>query len=371
MWLLTGVGVAGAGLLYLIMATDFPTQAAVDIAMLSMLPSIATLAAAALLALPPRWRDRGAIVVATLIVAELWANDAGWNPVLPAEAMYPRTPLIAKLQQLRGNFRIAGIGPALFPNTNAIFGFEDVRAHDPMANGRYLGTLRLLAGVNTDDYFAKWNDLDSRLLDYLNVKYVVGARNLEMRDRQRYRLVYDGRDGRIFENVDVLPRFYPARNIVLEFKGDYFLRRLMEQKDFAQTAVVKVLPVDSDRMRLDLLLPRPHTAPEPVVTMVQAQPTDFRLRIHAPRHALIVSSQPWWPGWRVTLNGRRREPQPVNGPFLGFTVPPGDWDVRVDYFPLTFYLGLAASLVTVVTLCLAPLVLTPRRPPRAANWSSP
>ena len=121
-------------------------------------------------------------------------------------------------------------------------------------------------------------------------------------------------------------------------------------------------------MRLALLLPRPPTAPEPVVTIVEAHPTDFRLRIRAPRHALIVSSQPWWPGWRVTLNGRRRAPQPVNGPFLGFTVPPGDWDVRVDYFPLTFYLGLAASLVTTATLVVLGL-RWPRLRRRAAAGS--
>ena len=28
----------------------------------------------------------------------------------------------------------------------------------------------------------------------------------------------------------------------------------------------------------------------------------------------------------------------------------GEWDVRVHYFPLTFYLGLAASLVTIALL---------------------
>jgi hypothetical protein len=347
-WLLSGVAITAAGLLYLIASTDFPTRAAMDIAVLAMLPSIVVLAVAALPA--NIWQQA---VLATVIVAELWSADAGWNPVLPAEAMYPRTPLIVRLEQLRGTYRIAGIGPALFPNTNAIFGFEDIRAHDPMANGRYLGTLRLLGGVNTDDYFARWNNVDSRLLDYLNVKYVVGARNLEMHDTQRYRLVYDGRDGRIFENADVLPRFYPARNIVLEFKGDYFLHRLMAQKDFSQTAVVKVLPVDSDQMRLDLLQPRPRTAPEPSVQIIESNPTNFRLRIRAPRYALIVSSQPWWPGWRVTLNGRRREPQQVNGPFLGFTVPPGDWDVRVDYFPLSFYLGLTASLAAIAALSVA------------------
>jgi hypothetical protein len=171
----------------------------------------------------------------------------------------------------------------------------------------------------------------------------------------RWRLIYEGKDGKIFENTTVLPRFYAARNIVLEFKGNLFLRRLSEETDFAHTAVVKILPVDSDRMRSDLLAPRPPNAPEPTVEMVDANPTDFRLRIRAPRHALIVSSQPWWPGWRVTLNGRRREPQPVNGPFLGFTVPPGEWEVRVDYFPLTFWLGLAASLITIIILCAVPI----------------
>jgi hypothetical protein len=358
-WLLTGVGITGAGLLYLLMTTSFPTQAAVDMAMLAMFPSIITLAASALLALPARWRELGACALATAVVGELWAADAGWNPVLPASAMYPRTPLIDKLAELRwvpgagAPTRVVGIGPALFPNTNAIYGFEDIRAHDPMANGRYLGALRLMAKVNTDDYFAKWNDLDSRLLDSLNVKYVVGAQNLEMRDPQRFRMLYDARDGRIFENADVLPRFFPARNIVLEFKGDKFVQRLVAQKELSQTAVVKTLPVDSDRMRLDLLLPRPLTAPEPSVTIVEARPTDFLLHIKAPRHALIVSSQPWWPGWRVTRNGRRVKPQPVNGPFLGFTVPPGEWDVRVHYFPLTFYLGMAASLITIAVLVVA------------------
>jgi Bacterial membrane protein YfhO len=358
LWALSGVGVVGAGLLYLLMTTSFPTQAAVDTALLAMLPSIITLAAAALFALPARWRELGAMVVATAVVGELWSNTAGWNPVLPASAMYPRTPLIERLQSLRGRApeRVLGIGPALFPNANVIYGFEDVRAHDPMANGRYLGVLRQLAGMNTDDYFAKWNDIGSPLIDYLNVRWVVGARNLDMRDPDRFRLVYDARDGRIFENRAVLPRFYAARNVILEFKGDRFVQRLSAQKDFTHTAVVKELPVTGDLMRTDLLAPRPFGSPEATVAIVSARPTDFRLKVRAPRHGLVVSSQPWWPGWRVTLNGQRRAPQAVNGAFLGFTVPPGDWDVRVYYFPLTFWLGLAASLLTIVALVAVPLL---------------
>jgi uncharacterized membrane protein YfhO len=50
------------------------------------------------------------------------------------------------------------------------------------------------------------------------------------------------------------------------------------------------------------------------------------------------------------MNGRRADPLPVNGAFLGFTVPPGDWDIRVYYLPASFYAGLGASLITIAAL---------------------
>ena len=110
------------------------------------------------------------------------------------------------------------------------------------------------------------------------------------------------------------PRFFAAHDIVLEFRHDRFAQTLTEH-DFSKQTVVNILPVDSDRMRNDLLAPKS----DPIVQIVEAADTNFRLRIRSQRHALIVSSQPWWPGWRVFRNGQRIAPQPVNGAFLGFT----------------------------------------------------
>ena len=52
----------------------------------------------------------------------------------------------------------------------------------------------------------------------------------------------------------------------------------------------------------------------------------------------------------MSRNGREIEPQQVNGPFLGWTVPPGRNDVRVWYAPATFYGGAAAALLTMAAL---------------------
>jgi hypothetical protein len=351
--LLTSAGM----LLWVTLTVDFPSGAAKDAAILAILPSVLVLVLAALFVLQARGRHIAAMLVGAALIAELWTATDGWNPVLPVEAMYPATPLIVALERLQhaapGNapFRIVGIGAALFPNAQAMYGFADIRTHDPMAYGRYLGVLRLLTDLETNEYFAKWQNAETPLLNYLNVRYLVGDRGLDPGDPQRYRMVYDGRDGRIFENLNVKPRFFAAHDIVLEFRRGQFAQTLREH-DLSKQTVVNILPVDSDRMRQDLLVPKN----DPVVQIVEAGDTAFRLRIRSQRHALIVSSQPWWPGWRVFRNGQPVNPQPVNGAFLGFTVPPGDWDIRVDYFPASFYGALAAAMLTALSLIAWPAV---------------
>lgn len=353
---LLGILMTATIALRIMLTVDFKNAAAHDTAMIAIIPSLLVLALSTLIVLPGRARHIATMLIGVALIAELWTASNGWNPVLPVETMYPKTPLITRLHQLQAAaprnapFRVVGIGAALFPNAQAMYGFADIRTHDPMAYGRYLGVLRLITNLETNEYFAKWQNVGTPLLDYLNVRYVIGDRDLDPNDPRRYRLVYEGRDGRIFENLDVKPRFFAARDIVLEFRHEHFAQTLSEQ-DLSKKTVVNLLPVDSDRMRNDLLAPKS----DPTVQIVEASDTAFRLSVHTKRHALIVSSQPWWPGWRVFRNGQRIAPQPVNGAFLGFTIPPGDWDVRVDYFPATFYGGLAGAIVTALMLIAWPV----------------
>jgi hypothetical protein len=364
-YLLAGLAFASAMLLYLMVKMPFPDAVKKDTAMIAILPSLTVVALSLLFALPSRVRAYAGMIVLAGAIAELWSASSGWNPVLPLKRSYPTTPLIDRLTLIAKTtppsapFRVVGLGPAFFPNVQAMYGFEDIRAHDPMANGRYLGVLRVVTDYKPDNYFAKWENVETRFLDFLNVKYLITSKGVPMTDTQRYRLIYDGKDGRIFQNGDVLPRFYAARNVVLEFKGDYFARRLQAQTDWAHTGVVKNLPVESDRMRQDLLAPRPLSAPEASVNIVDSSGTDYRRHIHAPRWTLVVSSVPFWPGWHIRTPGRFVAPLSVNGAFLGFTIPPGDHDVHVFYMPVSFYAGLAASLITIAALILVSMRVRP------------
>lgn len=355
---LTGIALCSLAIMLLVFGASFPSGTPRTTAVLALLPSIAVLAMATLVAAASeRARHPLLMVLLVAVIAEVWSATGGWNPAIRAEEMYKPTPLIEKLQGLEAAktptapFRIVGAGPMFFPNTPAMFGLEDIRAHDPMANARYLGMLRVLTGYETEDYFPKWSNFQTRVLDFLNVKYVITTPRADLHDTQRYALAYDGKDGRIFENRDVLPRFYTVRNVILEFNNDRYVRLLQRHTDWAHTALLKSLPGgENERLRNDLLAPRPKTSPDAVMRINSAAGADFRMSGNAPRYTFVVSSIPFWPGWKIVCNGHALTPIHVNGAFLGFVVPPGPFEVHAWYSPLTFWAGVWVSMATIAGL---------------------
>jgi Bacterial membrane protein YfhO len=306
-----------------------------------------------------RWATALVVFAVTL---EMCSAGIRWNAPISPRVLYPWTPMIRKVVELtrpqgaQPPPRIVGLGPVFFPNVSAIFGLQDVRAHDPMANGRYLGLLRIVAGYKTWEYFAFWTSMETTLLDYLNVRYVMTGVDQKV-DPARYREVFSSKEGKVFENRDVLPRFFQVPNVILEFNQDRFVRMLSQHTAWRDTAIVHQLHVGSDQERVDLLAPRPPGSPQATLKILEAHGPDYRLEIEAARSTMIVSSEPFWPGWRIIASsGKNIEPMPVNGPFLGFLVPKGKTQVRVVYDPLQFKAAVAVSLLTILCLALYPVV---------------
>jgi hypothetical protein len=360
--LLVGVAVTAALLLFLVSWVPFSNAYRFDTAVAAMLPSLAVLVAATLVAVS---RTRAAVMLLLAAVTiELFSFGRMRPTPLPEHTLYPETPLTLKLRELAAKqpknepFRIAGLHAQLFPNTAAIYGLEDVRAHDPMANARYLGFLKLTANYSVWEYFGVFADPHKPVFDFLNVKYLILDRAMQNEDPQRYATVYDGRDGKILENLYALPRFFAVRNIILEFRDEVFFPNLRDHTDWANTVYLDALTLESKQQEADFFTPRPENAPLAKAELLSAKPTDYRLRVTAPRWSLVASSIPWWPGWRVERNGVEIEPIRVNAVFTGFAVPPGVTNVRVYYSPRSFWWSLYVSIATVLALIIAPVILS-------------
>jgi uncharacterized membrane protein YfhO len=112
--------------------------------------------------------------------------------------------------------------------------------------------------------------------------------------------------------------------------------------------VLENLPITDDAMRADLTAV--HAGPDPSVTITSATSTDYALRVVTPRHTLIASSIPWWPGWHVRADGKNIPPLRINGAFFGFLLRPGLHDIRVWYAPASFRIGVGISLATMLAM---------------------
>ncbi|MGH9422252.1 MAG: hypothetical protein ACRD3J_19905, partial [Thermoanaerobaculia bacterium] len=203
-----GLASAWALLALLIIRTIFPSDDALHDGLVSVIPSAIVLTIAAF-TLVPRLRGSASLLLVAAVIIEMWPLTIGWNSPFPISTFYPRTPLIdAVLRHHRPGFdRVAGIGGVLFPNTNAMFGIEDARIHDPMEPARFV---HFIDGVISHDYYKKWLDESTPLLDRLNVRWLMTEPGHELKDTSRYLLLYAGADGRLYENLHVLPRFFAA-----------------------------------------------------------------------------------------------------------------------------------------------------------------
>lgn len=346
---LIGLLCASALLLIAFLTSHFWTAYQRDTAVLAMLPSMVVIVTAVIAV---RW-PWAVIVLLAFVIGELFNASHDWNPVVPERWISPRTPLLQALDDVTKDipknapFRVVANAATFFPNVSALYGYEDVRAHDPMTPGRYVGLLSHVVGYDPGEYFARWPDWEHPLLDYLNVRYVITSAGGEL--PPRFALRYDGSDGRLFENTQAMPRFFAVRNVIIDFNDASFARRLKELP-WRDTALLDHLDVEAPPMRTDFFTPRPASAPLATAEIVSATATDYRLHVRAPRWSLVTSSVPWWPGWKVERNGTRAEPIRVNGNFLGFAVPPGELDVRVWYDPWTFRLGSIIAAATLAAL---------------------
>jgi len=148
--------------------------------------------------------------------------------------------------------------------------------------------------------------------------------------------------GKVLENPTVAARVFvptyvghirdPARQIqLLEQIGDFRTHGIVERG--AEAAADSGAWIANGRA---------------TVRITQYTAQDIRLEIEAREPAVIASSIPAWPGWRVSLDGRDTPTAHYNLAFLSFRVPAGQHEARIRYWPAGIADGLRVSGLTLI-----------------------
>jgi hypothetical protein len=190
----------------------------------------------------------------------------------------------------------------------------------------------------------------------LNVKYVIVETSSpefkRFKTTNRFALAYNSGYVAAFENESVLPRAFlvPASGVKVLPEFDNQLAVLRDPTlDPQKTAVVSRLPEG-----LKVEEHRPAGIPGlPLTTNVEITSSgvnEIKLRATTPLASVLILSQTYYPGWKAEVDGKRTDVFPVNLALTGVQVPAGLHEIRFDFLPLTFEIGAALALVSVLTL---------------------
>ena len=198
------------------------------------------------------------------------------------------------------------------------------------------------------DAMLPYENFSSRYTNALNVKYIIvpiWADTLANDPRGRFVPVKENPaiGWRVYENMDVLPRFYmvgtfqifPDRASVTEAIGQ-------ERFDPAGTVLFARTDIHGDIRQSDC-----PSSELSGVDVISYEAADITLRTHNQCGGYLASSEVYYPGWDAYIDGVKTTTLEGNLAFRTVYVPAGTHVIRFRYVPYMLYAGTIVSIITV------------------------
>jgi len=293
-----------------------------------------------------------AITGIDLVGQNLW-----YYPALDYDQAYFPTASIEFLQEHLGLYRIARygtefLGSPLAPNTGMVYGLFDAQGAEVYILEDYAAFFNLIedhgleAAWLTIPNIGEEGSLDSPLIDLLGVKYILTTSEIGM---EGYELAFDGqgRDIKIYENKEVLPRAFVVHRVEVVAEDEEALARLGSRSfDPGQVVIIS-----------EELPPGERSVNErtPLSDESEAHILDYGLnavtieaRMESP--GFLVLADVYYPGWKVFVDGQERKIYRTDHIFRSVYLEEGEHEIRFLFDPLSFKMGLYLTLSTLLLL---------------------
>lgn len=291
---------------------------------------------------------RAALYLGLLMFAQTGVHAIGFNPAIPESQFYPTSPSLRFLQRDQSVHRCLFMGDLFFPDLSAWYGIQEPRNYDAMGIGSY-GLFQSALG-NFENLFQVVTSVNEEMASFLNVKYIMCAKDqdprraMRVRYPERYRCAYADRSVRIFENLSCMPRAFLVPRVRVVGSGDEVLKEL-PGLDFRSEALV------TDR---DVPLYHAGGISNSSCAITRYAPREISIIISAERPCYLVLSDNYFPGWRAYVDDREVTIYRANGSFRLVAISTaGDHNLRFYYSPSSFKIGVAISLISVLIAVFA------------------
>ena len=241
-----------------------------------------------------------------------------------------------------------------FPSINLLFQLHDIWGIDVIRVKRVEDLYR--GFTNTPSMSA------TDLIDLYGVKYVTSVTPLE--EKSKYELIYANLEGlqgkrkdllkdntiKVYKNLNPLPRAWLVRDFKVMDSGAILSR--MTGNDFHPDREVLLEenpphPISSAEPRMRSFPPRGEGRASGVNLLSE---TNNRLVLgtKADGNCLLVLSDTYYPGWKAFVDGKETKIYRADYTFRGIPLSAGTHQVEFVYDPLSFKLGIGATILGIL-----------------------
>jgi hypothetical protein len=302
------------------------------------------------------------LVGALIAIAFAELASVGWtyNTRIPPVLAYPTLPELEFIRAVPRKARVLGAatreaGAVYPPKTLRAYGFETVNGFGSFVPSRFANYVRVLEKAGSD--FAPMlavtiKNLDSPLLDAMNVVYVVNDRH-ELSVPEHFAPIYGNGVVEVLKNERAVPRAYFVPDVTSAATEVESLARLADPSwKPEETAIVEGWRSPARDFSVG------------TAQVVGYGPHSVTLATESVGEGFLVLTDSYDEGWRAYVDGRRTEIYRANSLFRGVAVPAGRHRVSFRYRPS--YLLTSGVLSAGLLLLSGSLLLVARRLPVAA-----
>ena len=312
-------------------------------------------------------------LVSGIVLLELWNWGGSMLQIEPRDKYLHRfqhSPEIQSFQDDKSLYRIADMDTLISwkytteefefrPNRLMIHQLPSVRGYDPTVLKHYAEYLNILTGYPLNQpqgglgVLGEYPAFTPQLLGLLNAKYVNSMIPVSLD------YLSGINSGRFitFQNKECYPRvfFVPKAMIIPD---NHQRARLMRSSTFhpREFLVLESKPQDVPG---DVILPDTTTqvpVPPVEVTMQDYHGDVQMYQVNLPQKGFVFFSEIWYPGWKLTANRKEIPILRANHTFRAAYLPPGQYLLKMEFLPASFYWGKRISELTIL-LCVLLLMI--------------
>lgn len=265
-----------------------------------------------------KYRTYIILLIIILSFTDLLRFANKFEPFGNKEYLYPTTKTIQFLQSKKDIFRIAGDDRRIFPpNFSTVYRLQSIEGYDPLyllSYAKYIVALeRGSSNLNPPFGFNRIitpHNIDSNLIDLLNVKYVLSFSKIT---NPKYEEVFRERKTIVYENKKVFNRSFFVEET----------RKTISERE----EVSKMLSADLSKIAFsDSIEPSRYAVGTSRIVKYGENEVDIETGNKG--EGFLVISDIFYPSWKATVDGKSTYIYKTDLTFRGIVVPKGQHKVR-------------------------------------------